>query len=305
VHLKDCIESLLIAGKGQAQLIFVDDGSTDNSRKILASYSDRIEVLQGDGKGPGRARNMGLNAVKRDYVAFTDADCVVAPDCLEKLLQALRSAPDSVVSVGGAQKVAAKAPPLERFLARFLESLGFVSDYIHASSEIQPVRHNPTCNVLYRKSALDQAQGFDEQLWPCEDLELDLRLNDLGYRALFHPGAIVEHRRPRTFRSFFRMMRRYGFGHAQLVKKRGRCQPLHFVAWIVPPGVLLWICLSILCPTWGMAIAGGGLFLLVMVLALRSSLLHALPFAILLPISVLFWLVGFYSGAKGERRIAR
>lgn len=297
-HLRGCVDSVLVAGKGRIELIVVDDGSTDGSREILDSYGDEVQTITGRGEGPGKARNVGLAATDRDWIVFTDADCVVPAEWLERLVEGICFAPDFVVSIGGPQLISSQASRLERFFGRFLESVGFVSDYLHDAPDIRTVLHNPTCNVLYRKGPLVATGGFDESLWPCEDLELDLRLHEVGYESLFHPAAGVEHRRPATFRAFFRMMRRYGFGHAQLTKKKGPCQLLHAMPIVVPVMITLWGLLLLAQPIWGIGVLVG--LYGVLAFGLRSTV-----YPLLVPWAVILWVIGFYSGLFGERRIAR
>ena len=303
-HLKECIDSLLRAARREAEIIVVDDGSTDDSRSILAQYKKKIRVLDGGGKGPGHARNLALQSTDRGWIAFTDADAQVHPDWLEQLRALTIYFTHTVSSVGGVQVISRHAPSMERIFGRFFLSIGFISDYIHSSENLRTVRHNPTCNVLYRRSAIESVGGFDESLWPCEDLDLDLRLERKGFTALFTPAAVVEHRRPATFRSFFRMMKRYGFAHAQLVKKHGFCQKIHLLPLLFPLGAIL---LFILWhkPIWLVAATGVSIFSGWAVLAFRSKgWIPGALFTALLSVSIVCWLIGFYPGLLGQRRIA-
>ncbi|MFH1262392.1 MAG: glycosyltransferase [Pseudomonadota bacterium] len=305
-HIKACIDSLLIAAEGRAEVWVVDDGSSDGSRKILESYDTKIRILSGEGQGPARARNEAAAVSVRTWIAFTDADCVVSPDWLKQLLIGLERAPATVVSVGGRQALSPAAGAVERQIVSFFETVGFVSDYLHTSSDLRSVLHNPTCNVLYERSRLTEAGGFDEMLWPCEDLELDLRMRDQGFEALFTPKAVVEHRRPETWNGLWRMMTRYGFGHAQLIKKRGFCQRIHLLPVVVPTAGAVFFLLVVSKPWVGLALLLAGLAFLVGYFKVRSkSLRSAFVFTSLTLASIFFWLLGFYSGIAGGRRIAR
>ncbi len=304
-HLRPCVESLLAAGRGEAEIIVVDDASTDGSLRILEEYASRIRVLRGEGQGPGRARNLGLAAGRKPWVAFTDADCIVPPDWLAVLTEGIAKTAPSVSSIGGGQKISADARCFERNIGKFFESVGFVSDYIHSGSSPQPVNHNPTCNVLYRREALKAAGGFDESLWPCEDLDLDLRLKKLGYQALYHPAADVEHRRPTTLPGFVGMMKRYGFAHAQLVKKHGFCRPLQLLALL--PWLLV-IALGLLrnhaSAMWG-TFAILAAFVPFFFLFRGRSIGKAAVFTGFLCVGIPIWVFGFYCGLIGTRRINR
>jgi glycosyltransferase involved in cell wall biosynthesis len=57
----------------------VDDGSTDNTPEVVASYGDRIESVHTPHAGLSAARNAGLMRARGDWIAFHDADDVALP----------------------------------------------------------------------------------------------------------------------------------------------------------------------------------------------------------------------------------
>ncbi|WP_406722830.1 glycosyltransferase [Streptomyces althioticus] len=76
------------------QVILVDDGSTDGTHGLLADFADRhaqVQLVTQPNGGPGAARNRGLREVRAPYVAFADADDVLAPDGLSAMLASARS----------------------------------------------------------------------------------------------------------------------------------------------------------------------------------------------------------------------
>lgn len=95
--LPQAIESALGQTYPCTEVIVVDDGSTDTSHEIIASYRDRIiPVLKGNG-GQGSAFNAGYTASRGDLVAFLDADDVFRPEKLAKVVEAWHAHPDAVV----------------------------------------------------------------------------------------------------------------------------------------------------------------------------------------------------------------
>lgn len=86
--LRDCIDSLLAQTEPDCEFIFVNDGSTDDSRDIIVSYQqkdERIHIINQENHGVSVARNNGIAAAKGDFLAFVDADDTIAPDMLDTL----------------------------------------------------------------------------------------------------------------------------------------------------------------------------------------------------------------------------
>ncbi len=305
-NIKLCIDSILIACEGKAQVIVIDDGSTDQTPSILKNYNNSIQVITTQGVGPSIARNQGMAATDRPYVAFADADCMVHPLWLQKLSAGLmdQSSDGSYVSVGGSQEMHPRAENWDLFHAAFLEAIGFVSDYVHENHKTKTVKHNPTCNVLYVKDEILKMGGFDPLLWPCEDLDLDIRLAKTGKKFLFTPEAIVYHHRPNSFKGFMKMMRRYGFGHAQLVKKHGLSQKIHAMPILIPVmlGLYFWTATREKMMDFSLFL----LMILIFIIFVRvKSFIRTLIYGVYLIPTVISWNIGFFSGLLQPMRITQ
>lgn len=88
-YLNKCIESILEQSYKNLEIIFVDDGSTDNSGKILDEYAkkdNRIVIIHKENGGVSSARNVGLDRAIGDYICFCDADDYLMNDYVEYLL---------------------------------------------------------------------------------------------------------------------------------------------------------------------------------------------------------------------------
>lgn len=87
-YLKKCIDNLISQSYENLQIIFVNDGSTDNSYELLCKVDDsRVEVYTKENGGASTARNYGLNHRKGEYVLFVDSDDYLREDAVEILVE--------------------------------------------------------------------------------------------------------------------------------------------------------------------------------------------------------------------------
>ena len=87
-YLEGCLTSVVNQSLKDFEIIGVNDGSTDNSLKILEKFAEqdsRIRIINQQNQGQGYARNAGLEAAAGDYVGFIDSDDYISPDFYEKL----------------------------------------------------------------------------------------------------------------------------------------------------------------------------------------------------------------------------
>lgn len=100
-YLPKCLDSVLAQTLADIEVICINDGSTDDSGKILQNYEakdKRIKVINQSNQGISAARNAGLKMVQSDYVMFVDSDDYIAFDMAEKLHQTmLKENPDVVI----------------------------------------------------------------------------------------------------------------------------------------------------------------------------------------------------------------
>jgi len=84
--LGETIDSALAQTYGNVEVIVVDDGSTDKSREIIASYGDAVVPVLKDNGGQGSAFNSGVEVAKGDVIVFLDSDDRLDKDCLERAM---------------------------------------------------------------------------------------------------------------------------------------------------------------------------------------------------------------------------
>ena len=96
-YLPQCLDSILNQTLKEIEVICVDDGSTDNSLKILKEYAkkdNRITVITGSNVNAGHARNIGLKNARGKCISFVDSDDWLRTDAIQKLYEKMSANPD-------------------------------------------------------------------------------------------------------------------------------------------------------------------------------------------------------------------
>ena len=182
-----------------AEVLVVDDGSTDGSLALLAAQHPRVRVLAlGANGGFAWAANRGIRAVTAEAVALVNTDVELAPDWLERAVAALAAAPRAasvatkLVDLGDPSLLYDAGDVLRRDGAcaqrgRFERDDG---------SYDEPGEVFSACAgaALYRRSAVLAADGFEERFGTyLEDVDLGLRLRLAGWTCRWEPRAVARH----------------------------------------------------------------------------------------------------------------
>ncbi len=180
-------DSKLIVGY---EVVVVDDGSTDSTVEWLTNQAydfPHVRLLQQDHQGPAAARNLGVEQAKGDTIIFIDSDLVVTENFLQAHAEALRQGEqdlgsDRLFTYGWVINTCNFDDPTSEPFK--------VTDYSRA--------YFATGNVAIARHWLMQAGLFDTrfQLYGWEDLELGVRLKQLGLKLIKCPAAVGYHWHP-------------------------------------------------------------------------------------------------------------
>ena len=188
-YLQDSVKSILAQTYTNFEFLIIDDGSTDNSLELLRSFEatdKRVKLISRKNRGLGATQHELCTAAQGTYVAQLDQDDVAFPDRLARQVAYLIEHPD-VVCVGTAYQIIDSRD-------RLLTTLSPPTD----DAEIQLLNLQGHCAILHpsammRKSALDTVGGYDAVFNTAVDIDLWLRLGELGKLANM-PDALVQYR---------------------------------------------------------------------------------------------------------------
>jgi glycosyltransferase involved in cell wall biosynthesis len=178
-YLAEAIESAL-SQTHPCEIIIVDDGSTDGSLMLAQQYEPEVKVVRQVNKGLASARNTGIMNASGDYILPLDADDILLPNCVERLLQVAKETEADVIGpsfqcfgVGDTVVILHPQPTLAHF--RVGNHLGYFS--------------------LIKKAALLEIGGYSSRMVEgYEDLHLWVNLLSRGKRIETVPEVLVKYR---------------------------------------------------------------------------------------------------------------
>ncbi len=174
--IKSTIESILNQTLPAAEIIILNDGSTDNSLQIaeqLAQKNDNIKVFTQENAGPSITRNRAVNYANYDWICFVDADDLLHPQRLEIAYQHIENCDAVAVNFTRFIKAPKEFPEIDK------ESYTISSR--KRSNEIVLKKGFGLPRMLIKKSAFLACNGLDEDLYHNEDHEFHFRMLMNGF----------------------------------------------------------------------------------------------------------------------------
>lgn len=184
--LEENIQSLLQQDHYAYELIYVNDGSTDNTPDILERHrGDKVSIISTHGIGPGMARNEGVARTQGEYILFIDDDATAPPNWITDMIR-VADTNDAAVLCGGVAPFAME-DRYERYMHhRMQTTLG---------PKAKAIKAGPTLSMLIRADIFRDVGGFrEEHLEAAEDWDLCLRVGAAGHVVYYAPEPTVVHR---------------------------------------------------------------------------------------------------------------
>lgn len=228
--LARCLEAVSrITHAGAWEAVLVDNGSTDVTPAVLAAFATqqtfRVETVHEPVPGLSNARNAGVAAARGDILLFTDDDCYVEPDILDKLM-------------------AAFADPAIGFVTGRLRLFDPADAPVTINESTVPLRFAPGqflpagavkgANMAFRRAVLEAIGPFDPLFgsgtaFPSEDADAAMRAALAGWAGVYDPAVVVWHHHGRKAADIAGLYRAYDRGrgayHAKLIGLKGGFGP--------------------------------------------------------------------------------
>jgi glycosyltransferase involved in cell wall biosynthesis len=181
--LKRCLDSILSQSLPALEVLVVDDGSTDETGKLLATYQEKISVFKIENSGVSAARNFAIKRAKGDWIALLDSDDEWLLDRLERQASLLKLFPTLKLIHG--EEIWIRNG--KRVNQKKIHKKG--GGYIYQNCL-------PLCCIspsasLIKKEVLEEVNYFDETFPVCEDYDLWLKITS-KYEVGFVPEPIIK-----------------------------------------------------------------------------------------------------------------
>lgn len=200
-YLEQCLQAIMKQTYPIAEILIIDDGSTDRTVEIASEYSVRI-IKHGGNKGLAAARNTAFKRAGNEFVASLDADCIAEPDWLERLMENFTN--ENIAGVGG------------KLLEKYTDTLADKWRAVHMKQQWGDEKlTNPDflfgSNNVFRRKAVEDVGYYNEKYRTnCEDVDLCKRLREKNHNLVYQPGAVAIHLKRDSLSSVLEMAWRWG-----------------------------------------------------------------------------------------------
>ena len=200
--------------KDRYEILVGNGSSRDNTEEVLIEYEMKAPCkfswFTQEGAGISAARNLCISRSLGEIICFTDDDCVADENWITTLVEGFID--DTIGAVGG---------KVESY-----QTMTLVQEYIEESeilSQDKFMSKNKliTSNAAYRGQILKDIEGFDNFLVACEDVDISIKTQLLGFKLRYTPEAVIFHDHAERVKGLIKRSYRNGIGLARLHKKYG------------------------------------------------------------------------------------
>ena len=211
-RIGNCLDALLCQTVApDAEILVINDGSTDGTEEVVARYSG-VRLITQSNAGPAAARNRGALEARGTIILFTDDDCEPTPEWLAAMIEPFKD-PD----VAGAKGIYRTR---QRSLAARFVQIEYEDKY-RRMSDLPQIDFIDTYSAGFRRNRFLEINGYDTS-FPvacAEDVELSYRMSARGWTMRFVPAAIVYHTHPDTLWRYLNKKYKFAFWRVLAVRK--------------------------------------------------------------------------------------
>lgn len=213
--MDELLESLVDQSDKNFEVIVVDDGSASKADMVAEKYREKLDLkyFYKENSGPGQSRNYGCEKAVTDFFVFFDSDCIIPAHYISTLKQEMKD----VQAFGGPDKALDTFTPIQKAINYSMTSV-FTTGGIRGGSRSVERFHPRSFNMGYSKEVYEATGGFS-QLRFGEDIDLSIRIHELGFKTKLISSCYVYHKRRTDFRKFYKQVFNSGIARINLFKR--------------------------------------------------------------------------------------
>lgn len=248
-NLDESIPHLLQLRYPNYELIFINDGSKDNTGEIIdrwAAKEKKITALHQENQGKASALNHGLTIAKGKYVACIDGDAVLDYYALDYMVQALEKDPKYAATTGN-PRVRNRSTILGRLqVSEFSSIIGLIKRAQGLMGTIFTV--SGVC-CLFRKDVMEEIGGWSTNMIT-EDIDISWKIQIASYNIMYEPRALCWVLMPESMRGLYKQRLRWAQGGAETIIKyfpkiwhwkNRRLWPMYIEYFVTAIWAVLWV----------------------------------------------------------------
>lgn len=252
-NLDESIPHLLQLRYPNYELIFINDGSKDNTGEIIdrwAAKEKKITALHQENQGKASALNHGLTIAKGKYVACIDGDAVLDYYALDYMVQALEKDPKYAATTGN-PRVRNRSTILGRLqVSEFSSIIGLIKRAQGLMGTIFTV--SGVC-CLFRKDVMEEIGGWSTNMIT-EDIDISWKIQIAGYNIMYEPRALCWVLMPESMKGLYKQRLRWAQGGAETIIKyfpkiwhwkNRRLWPMYIEYFVTAIWAVLWVLFAI------------------------------------------------------------
>ena len=213
-EIRELLDSLVQQAYKHFEVVVVEDGSTEKSEDIVASFRDRLEVKYffKENSGPGLSRNYGAERASGDYFIFLDSDCIVPVEYLQEIENELSTSP--VDAFGGPDRAHESFTDQQKAINYSMTSI-LTTGGIRGKKKSMEKFHPRSFNMGFSRRVFETTKGFSGMRFG-EDIDMSIRIMEAGFQTRLFPAAYVYHKRRTSWKKFFKQIYNSGIARINL-----------------------------------------------------------------------------------------
>ena len=250
-EIKELLDSLTQQTYKRFEVVVVEDGSTEKSEDIVASFRDRLEVKYffKENSGPGLSRNYGAERASGDYMIFLDSDCIVPAGYLQEIEKELSVSP--IDAFGGPDRAHESFTDLQKAINYSMTSI-LTTGGIRGKKKSMEKFHPRSFNMGFSRRVFEVTGGFSGMRFG-EDIDMSIRIMEAGFQTRLFPAAYVYHKRRTSWKKFFKQIYNSGIARINLyLLHPASLKVVHLLPACFVVGVLVLVAGALFVSVWAL-----------------------------------------------------